>query len=183
MGWKALKEHFGIGHVVQVRGDVVCIGSTCISDLITVGFDGKIKATKLGPPFNNDDLDRYYEAISSDPKGVSELLAQEDRFERSITVYTYEEDRILELRCESANFEEWPIVTHCGRMMYENTFSTDREQVVAWAIRNAEAGVEWARESVGEAEKKLVEKREWLAREERILESLKGALAEKEQAE
>lgn len=54
--------------------------------------------------------------------------------------------------CEEAG---WPNVTHDGQMMYENTFSTDRAEVVRWAYNNAVAGVEWRTRSVNEAREKL----------------------------
>ena len=67
MGWKAFKEHYKIGHRVEVRGEFLKIGSPYVSELITIEMaTGQIVSTKLGPPFNNDDLDRYYKEINSD---------------------------------------------------------------------------------------------------------------------
>jgi len=40
MGWKNLKEHFRIGHIVQCRDGVILIGSGYVSDLIKVSLDG-----------------------------------------------------------------------------------------------------------------------------------------------
>jgi len=41
MGWKNVKEHYRIGHSVQVTEQGVCIGSPYVHNLIVVGLDGR----------------------------------------------------------------------------------------------------------------------------------------------
>ena len=143
MGWKAIKDHYRIGHFVQVvPGKGVCIGSPYIHDIFVIDETGKLSkrdSDRFGGGSMNADLRRYQEEFDADPAKLKALFEQPDTFEQSIPVYTYEGADIIECFCEQL---EWPNVTHDGRMMYENTFSTDRAEVVGWAIRNARYGVE-----------------------------------------
>ena len=102
------------------------------------------------------------------------MLAKDDHFENSITVYTYDDDQIIELKCETADFDQWPIFTHCGKMMYKNTFSTNRDQVIEWAIKDAELDVERWNERIRENENELVRRRKELTKAETILRNLEA---------
>ena len=137
MGWKKLKEHFNIGHFVTIHEKGICIGSPYIHDIIVIGRDGVI--TKRDDGRANEDIARYQQNIDADPELVKQLIEAEDQFERSILVYTYSGSQILEKYCEQPG---WPNVTHDGEMMYENMFSTDKAQVVIWAKKNLQAGIE-----------------------------------------
>ena len=43
MGWKNIKEHYRIGHAVQVTDAGICIGSPYIHNIIIIGVDGTLK--------------------------------------------------------------------------------------------------------------------------------------------
>ncbi len=133
MGWKSLKNEYRIDHHVQVREGRIAIGSGYVSDLIRVSFDGVVTWGSLGTS-KDDDLARYYEEMTADLERLKRLVQQEDVFEVSLPVWTYEGAEIIEKRCEAYG---WPNVTHDGLMMYENTFSADRNEVVKWAKRSA----------------------------------------------
>lgn len=135
MGWKKFKEHFGIKHTVHIVEGQVCIGSAYISQLLILGSDGRL--VKRDERSVNEDIARYQREIDADPAKVRELLAAPDLFAESIPVFTYDGSRIIEKMCEKA---EWPNCTHDGQLMYDNTFSTDKSKVIAWAKRNADAG-------------------------------------------
>ena len=152
MGWKTLKEHFQIGHAVQVTDKGICIGSPYIHDIIVVGHDGKVVKRYSGGA--NEDLARYQREFDSDPDLIRRLVEAPDEFPVSITVYTYGDGEIIEKQCEVL---EWPNVTHDGKMMYENTFSTDKPTVVAWAKEDADYGLRHAEDAVREAERRLTE--------------------------
>lgn len=141
MGWKNVKEHYRIGHLVQVTEKGICIGSAYIHDLIVIGLDGAIK--KRSEEFANTDLRQYRNDFTNDPALLKRLIELPDVFAKSITVYTYEGGEVIEKKCEEL---EWPNVTHDGQMMYENTFSTDKNKVAGWAKRNAKGGIEWRAE-------------------------------------
>lgn len=162
MGWKSLKDHYRIGHAVQVTKAGIAIGSAYIHDIIVVAPTGKIvKRYDPGRGWSrNDELDRYQSEIDADPALARRLIEQPDTFERSIPVYTYDGADIIECFCEELG---WPNVTHDGRMMYDNTFSADRAEVVSWALRSAEAGIENWTEIVAERERNRSEAVEQLA--------------------
>ena len=149
MGWKKLKEHFNISHMVQVREGRVCIGSAYVHDLIRVEADGTVSWGSLGTSRENDDLRRYFAEMAAAPEKVRELLAAPDVFAVSLRVYTYRGGEILEQWCECY---DWPNVTHEGEMMYENSHHKERARVVKWARENAQAGIDLA-------ERRLVELR------------------------
>lgn len=158
MGWKNIKEHYQIEHIVHVSEEGICIGSGYITDLIVVGQDGALK--KRFNERSNADLLRYQSEMDADPELLKRLVQSQDSFVQSIPVYTYEDGSILEKFCEEPG---WPNATHDGCLMYENTFSTDKDQVVAWAKRNAEAHVNSMRRIITQNENDLAEFRAELA--------------------
>lgn len=164
MGWKNVKEHYRIGHIVHVTKEGLCIGSPYIHNIIAVGDDGTFKKRF---DRGNVDLDRYQREMEADPAKFRELMAAPDTFAASIPVFTYEGGRIIEKRCEEPG---WPNVTHDGELMYENTFSTNKAKVVKLAKRCAESGVVcWtrniadARARLAECEKELAQANQELA--------------------
>ncbi len=169
MSWKNVKEHYRIGHQVQIREGCICIGSAYISDLIRVAFDGTVTWGKLGPARQNDDLLRYYDEMTESRAYLRELIARPDTFTASIPVYTYDGGNIIEKQCEALG---WPNCTHDGLMMYENTFSTDKAKIVAIAKRNAACGVKMLKERIVEEEKRMDELRRSLASDEADLAKL-----------
>lgn len=138
MGWKNVKEHYRIEHIVQVTEAGICIGSPYIHNLIAIGMDGAIKKADDGRV--NEDLRRYMSEFTADPAKLRELIKAPDKFTASIPVYTYDGGEILEKFCEKPG---WPNVTHDGHIQYENIFSTDKAKVVRWAKENAKLGIEW----------------------------------------
>lgn len=161
MGWKALKDHYRIGHIVRVEEDAICIGSPYIHNLITVNpKTGTPTWGVLGRSRTNDDLCRYFDEMEADPAKVLALLAEQDQFSASLPVYTYEGANIIEKRCEAY---DWPNCTHDGAVMYENTFSPDRAKVIRWAKSNAEAAMKSMARQVVEAEKNLAQRKAWHA--------------------
>ena len=153
MGWKSVKEHYRIGHYVTVdREKGICIGSPYVHDLIVIGFDGVVK--KRPDRTHNDDLCRYLREFDADRELLKQLILQEDKFEKSLPVWTYFGSRIVEKFCEEYG---WPNVTHDGLMMYANTFSKERAVIVRAAYRNAKAGHELTGDRVEQAYKEFEE--------------------------
>lgn len=150
MGWKNVKEHYRIGHIVQVTEEGICIGSRYISDIIVIGMDGAIK--KRAEETVNVHLCRYQMEFDSDPAKLKELIEKTDTFTNSIAVYTYDDGEIIEKQCETPG---WPNVTHDGCLMYENTFSTYKQEIVAYAKRNVKAGIELVTDAIEQANQEL----------------------------
>jgi len=169
MGWKAVKEHYRIKHLVHVGSEGICIGSPYISDIIVISPQGK--AIKRYEERGNEDLARYQREMDADPQMLERLVASPDAFERSITVYTYEGGRIVEAQCEQPGY---PNCTHDGRLMYDNTFSTDRAYIVDRARANASAGVSIATRSIAALEKDLARARATLAECQADLQALQA---------
>ncbi|MEO1108243.1 MAG: hypothetical protein AAFX90_10005 [Pseudomonadota bacterium] len=172
MGWKAVKDHYKIGHYVAMHeGKGICIGSGYIHDIIRIDPEKKtINWGKLGPS-HNDDLARYWSEIHADLDAFWRLVEEDDQFTADLPVYTYEGGKVVEYACEQYG---WPNVTHDGQMMYENTFFEREEDARKAGIRNAEAGVESLERIVAQAEKELEERRGYLAEYRANLASLQS---------
>jgi len=176
MGWKAIKEYYGIKHhVAYYPGKGICIGSNYVHDLITIDIEtGKLTPSIIFKPNDERDihdvLQGYWDVMTADPRKLLELLKQEDVFERSITVYTYDGGNILEKYCEELG---WPNVTHDGLPMYDNTYSTDKDKVIFWAKRNASAGVRTMARRIKEIKADLLKAENLLNSEKADLKKLK----------
>ena len=133
MGWKALKDAYGITHNVCVTSVGICIGSGYVHDLVVVDpVSGRVRENEAFGRI----LSQYYPALAeASPAEILGHLQAKDTFEASIPVYTYEGANIIEKRCEALG---WPNTTHDGQLMYENMFSADRDVVIGWAKRSAE---------------------------------------------
>jgi hypothetical protein len=135
MGWKAFKEHYKIEHIVQVAGNVLWVGSPYIQDLMVVNLDGQIvKCYDTG----DKDFRRYDSEISADSSLAKSLIEKPDTFGDLVTVYTFEDGEIIEKQCEVLG---WPNCTTDGQLMHENTFSTNREEVVGWAVKSLKSRI------------------------------------------
>lgn len=146
MGWKSIKDHYRIGHIVQVTEKGICIGSPYVHNIIVILPEGPRWGSGLGPSLN-DDLSRYFKEMASDLGQLRALIGQPDMFDRSLPVFTYEGGRIIEKECEEYG---WPNCTHDGLCMYENLFFERQADAINACKRNAEAAVENARRRVEE---------------------------------
>lgn len=132
MGWKAVKEHYRIQHLVHTNQKGICIGSRYTPEIIVIGRDGRlVKPYRQGA---DPDLSRYQREFDQDPELLRNLVETEDSFTSSVPVYTYDGATISEHFCEIPGRSQ---TTNCGRLMHPNSFSTDLELVVGWAKRNA----------------------------------------------
>lgn len=152
MGWKNVKEHYRIGHTVQVTDKGICIGSLYIHDLIVVGLDGKTICRY--DENSNKDLHRYQQEFDADPAMLRHLIETPDVFATSTPVYTYKGGDIIEKQCETPG---WPNITHDGEIMYKNLFSEDRATVISWARQNAESNIASLGRRIKDAENQLFE--------------------------
>jgi hypothetical protein len=157
MGWKNVKEHYRIGHIVQVTDQGLCIGSTMCHDLIVIDrYRGVIKKADASL---NADLMRYVAEMRADPDKLRELLDADDTFEASIPVWTCNGSEVKQAFCEKFGY---PNVTHDGEMMWENTHLATRAEAVQYGIREAEARVKIFTGDVARQEQELSEKRKRL---------------------
>jgi hypothetical protein len=89
MSWKNIKDHYQIGHIVQIREGKITIGSAYVHDLIRITFDGEVSWGSLGPRHEGD-LARYHKEMTADPAKLRELIESEDSFTASLPVFTYD---------------------------------------------------------------------------------------------
>lgn len=158
MGYKNIKEHFRVGHIVHVRNEGICIGSPYVSDLIIIGRNGVIKKGRDSAV--NEDINRYQSEMQADPAKVRALIEAPDTFTASLPVYTYEGGKVVLHHCEQYG---WPNVTHAGALMYENTFSPSRAWIAKRAKNNAQYGIEAMEARIVEIEAQLAINRAQLA--------------------
>ena len=164
MGWKNLKEHYGIvHHVVQVTEKGVSIGTLSIADSIVINLNGRIVRRYDGM---NGNLQRYLSEMEADPETLRRLVQTPDTFSEAIPVYTYEDGEVIEKFCEKPGY---PNVTHDGRMMYEQRYSTDRSEVVNWAKGYRKSALSILRRDVEATEQVLTRLKRELAKEEDAL--------------
>ena len=133
MGWKKVKEHYGIKHIVQVDsrsdyGKVPCIliGSPYIGDIIVIRIsDAKILKRYTSERYINELLFDLQPKLDEDEKNgtLKRLIDEEDTFDRLLPVYNIQNRRIVKMYCESYGY---PNVTTDGQLMYENTFASQK---------------------------------------------------------
>ena len=144
MGWKNIKEHFNItGHAVCVDERGICIGSGYVSNLICI--DPETGIARENSTFSGF-IDKYYPAIKeAGPEKILELIKEPDTFNFSLPVFTFENGEVIEKQCEEYG---WPNVTHDGCMMFDNTFTKDKEKAIKWAKSNASSHIRFFKESI-----------------------------------
>lgn len=162
MGWKNVKEHYGIAHIVHVRDNHIWVGSGYVPEIFGVRIDD-LRIERKGHIGRGEPFDSFIAAMNADKFALRRLIDEPDTFVRSIPCFTYAMDRIIEKQCEAFG---WPNVTHDGEIMYENTFSTNRKYMVQRALRNAKFGAESMRSHVAAAEHDLKKWRDYLAQYE-----------------
>ena len=146
MGWKKVKEHYGIVHIVQVDtrreyGNVPCIfiGSPYISDLIVIRmndaallkrYDGRGKLMELQQMLNED----------SKNGTLKRLIDEPDKFDKLLPVYCIEERHIVEMQCEAYGY---PNVTTSGKLIYDNTFVSQRRAAKHYLLHRSKISSFW----------------------------------------
>jgi len=124
MGWKNVKEHYRISHIVTARGGVIRIGSPYAYNIIEIYPDGQIISSYAD---RDADLTQYMDEFRADPAKLRRLISEPDTFQASIPVYFYDAGKVTEHYCEALG---WPNVTHDGLLMYESprVYSASREE-------------------------------------------------------
>jgi hypothetical protein len=137
MGFKLIKDHYNIPHIVHLRKGNLCIGSAYITEIIVVRPDGSFVKGET-ETFRNEDLDRVRNAIAANRKLFVCAFAMPDDFEMVQPVFTVEDGRIRRYLCEQYG---WPNTTTCGKLMYHNTFFETRKEAKRYALRDTSLGL------------------------------------------
>jgi hypothetical protein len=147
MGWKQLKEHYGIKHVVHVRKGMLLIGSEYCLDLIQIGPEGEICVNSIVD--DKSSLGQLVSVMRGEPDTVRRLMAEPDQFAVAIPVYSVVDGVLVKQLAESM---EWPSVTHDGELMYENTHFATPET----ALREAKNDLDRSIEYLGDRRQRLL---------------------------
>lgn len=142
MGWKTVKDHYDIQHIVQVdtRKDygsepAILIGSPYISDIIVIRIsDGKILKRFDGR--HNELLAALQPRLDEDEKNgkLKDLIDTKDNFGKLLPVYYIgDHKRIRLMWCEHYGY---PNVTTEGTLMYENEFYSKLKAAKYYLLRN-----------------------------------------------
>lgn len=166
MGWKAVKDHYKINHHVVIENGNLLIGSSFISDIISVSLSQFMVTTTFKIPKElRSFIDNY------DTNEFKAVFGEKDHFSKSIPVWAFDGKEIVEMECEELG---WPNVTHCGSMMYENTHFKSKEEAIEHAISDTEAGIRMSRRQITRLEEDLISERSSLESEESMLSKLKA---------
>ena len=130
MGVLSLQKEYDIKHSVakfnekKYGGEVICIGSAYIHDIIVISMQGEI--IKRYDNSSHGNLSRYMLEFESDPDKLKRIVTQEDDFsDFTTTVYITDHNRIRKEFCKEFG---WPNITSSGELMYDNTcFRTYKE--------------------------------------------------------
>ena len=153
MGWKSVKNHYRIEHIVHIKDGNICIGSGYINDIIVLGIDGQ---TIKHDGFSNAALARYVAEFKADPALLKSLIEAKDEFGASIPVWTFDDKSIIEQQCEALG---WPNVTHDGQLMYDNKHFSTRAAAIEAAKRSAQAEIEYCSREIKQLESSLASMR------------------------
>ena len=130
MGYKTLRQYYGIGHIVHVIKDTIWIGSPYCPE--TIGISIKTGKITTLPQFsiNNVDIQRYIKELTADQETglLKKLIDAPDCFPVAYKkIWTHRKGNILLKRCEDYGF---PNCTTDGDLMYENRFFLTRKEAV-----------------------------------------------------
>lgn len=153
MGWKKFKEHFEIEHIVQITSKGLCIGSGYAHDLGVIDLNTGMIIKKPGV-FGNFIKEYYPKLNEATPAEILALLKAPDSFEKSIPVYSYNEEfEVVQRLAENLG---WPNVTHCGSIMYENTYFLTYDEAFDKALHHLNSEIDWNQEQIQIKEKEML---------------------------
>ena len=152
MGWKKVKEHYGIAHIVQVEtspsyGNDSCIfiGSSYISDIIVIRMSDAAILKRYNGGRTNDKLRALQPLLDEDSKNgtLKRLIDEPDKFGKLMPVYCIGDYRhIVAMQCEAYGY---PNVTTSGKLMYNNIFVSQRRAARHYLLHRSKISPFWWR--------------------------------------
>jgi len=181
---RELNKLFGDhGYTVTNCDEYLAIGSSLCHDLIAVDVKTlKIKlaldtwnkgreSLRNSPPALLAIYDKIVELIKNN--SIREFFEGDDAIENPITVYTYRDEILVETVTDKIG---WPNITKEGWLMYNNTFFTDKNKAINYALKEEQAYLEMLREQRKDLTNEIRKKSERISKRLRnieVLESLK----------
>lgn len=158
MGWKNIKEYFGIKHIVHGHDGKIFIGSAYCSKLIIIDNEtGNIDKNS----FSNigEQYPELLKLLTAHKETILILIKENDKFSASLPVFTFDGQNIIEKQCEAYG---WPNVTHDGELMYDNTFFKKRLKAIEYGIKDTEIGIRNFRDRIADYEQELIKSKKLL---------------------
>lgn len=179
MGWKTVKEHFGIDSIVSVgipasgeEPSTMYVGGGYLTELVEI--DMRTGKAMIKPGFESISTDEYKDLLHATPELLLELINKEDEFERSLPVYSEVHGEVREFYCEALG---WPNTTHEGYLMFENTFFPDRKSCLEYVVEDAETCIVFTKRQIQELEVRVKDAKDFLERSEQRLRRYTAELA------
>lgn len=127
MGWKTLKERFGVHYIVSADSGFAYVGHAKQPTMATIDRQTGDVVKQEPQHFLENELPTLAYATSEERKAA---LDEPDRFSRDLPVFTVRRGEINTFHCEHHGF---PNVTHSGSIMYPGVYTANHEEAVAWA--------------------------------------------------
>jgi len=157
MGIKALKQRFGIEHIVHKDGDELCIGSGYCPKLIMINLK-TMEVTSSSIVTDHSELAGLKIRLSeAQAEGsLRRTVESPDTYSTTYTVFYESNGRILTTKCEKLG---WPNITLDGELMYDNQHFKTRKEALVHARSGANGLLKWRCEQfihwLGELKKRL----------------------------
>ncbi len=135
-------------YIISNCGDYLAVGSGYIHNIISVDvktLDLKTSGNRGRDDLAYDELKQIYDKLREliDNGAIKEIIEQDDVIESPVSVYTYDNGRIITKYAEKYG---WPNVTHDGFLMYENQYFKTPHEAVEAGMENYKASIElWER--------------------------------------
>lgn len=158
MGWKKFKEYFKIEHIVHIKNNELCIGSSYIPALVSINMDTGVLTENNN--FKGFVKQKYPELFQSNSQEILDLIKQLDVFDKKISVYTYNKSEIIEDFAEAYGY---PNITYSGILQYDNTFFKTKKEAIEAACKNNQAHIDCVTAFIKDNEQKLQKLKDDLA--------------------
>lgn len=170
MGWKTIKEHYGIKHAVHIDRDNngvkrLMIGSSLCHDLFSFSLEtGEFVHGALGGIESAQGRGMEWgNQIAADAKSgeLLRLIQTQDVFGETVPAWTTEGTRVVEKRAEKL---AWPECCTDGQMIYDNTHFPTRKQAEKRLIGESISNMASMIERIGQDAREALERQRWYAR-------------------
>lgn len=148
MGVKAIRTRYNVGHIVQLREDIIWIGSPYISEIIGINMDGKI-VKHYSNDRSNEELIRYQKELLIDEADgtLKKLVQMKDEFDNVKPVFKIQDGEVAELFCEEFGY---PNTCTNGEIQYENTFFDNYDEAYKQLLSGSKSNVCYMWENIKE---------------------------------
>jgi hypothetical protein len=157
MGWKNVRDHYGLEYQIQTLNGDILIGSKLLPKLIQISSNGKLLTKSLS--FKNASLNALFDRLKSDPDKLKSLVCSEDVFsDHTFSVWTFSGGVIIEKQCE----EIGEFLNCTDGTLQDPDHFTDKEKAIERALLFSENTIDFIETEITEVIRRLnmlIEKR------------------------